>query len=299
MVITQTRFLMFAVCMQAIVGCATVSSTPHPACIELRATSLPFYVIGHNPDTPDAAIRQLKLGFNALGPNLRFTQGELRVDNQFMLGNIAIQWPRDNGTGPTLSDYLKSLRTAMQAQAVTPPALIVWDLKPPFQSAWMEQALITIRTEFTQYYPNTAIALTVGELNGAREIATLLPLLRKGEAIGIDDYMLAEEAFKLFSHSSGVFIYANRNRPASTEQALLLRGQRMQEGANKNSLALVFGWTINSPTLMRQLLQQPVDAMMVDEQAIHHLCSLLLEPPIQEKIRESASQNPLFRLGLN
>jgi hypothetical protein len=296
---TLTRFLMFAVCLQAIVGCAAFSSAPHPACAELRAVHLPFYLISHNPNTPDAAIRQLKLGFNALGPDLRFSQGELRVDNQFMLGNIAIQWPRHNGTGPTLSAYLKSLRTALQAQAVTPPALIVWDLKPPFHADWMEQALTIIRTDFTQYYPNTAIALTVGELSGARDIATLLPLLRKGEAIGIDDYMSADEAFKQFSKPNRAFVYANRNQPASTLQAIQLRTQAMQEGIDKNSLALVFAWTINSPALMRQLLQQPIDAMMVDEQAIHHLCSLLLETPIQEKIRESASQNPLFRLGLN
>jgi hypothetical protein len=53
----------------------------------------PFYIIGHNPNTPADAIRQLRMGFNALGPDIRYVDGQLRVGNQFMLGNIAIGWP--------------------------------------------------------------------------------------------------------------------------------------------------------------------------------------------------------------
>jgi hypothetical protein len=245
---------------------------------EVGTNRRPLYLIGHNPNTPVDAIRQLRMGFNALGPDLRFVDGELRVDNQFMFGNIAIQWPRYLGVGPTLESYLKTLRRELSTNAMQPPALIVWDLKPPFNVQWIRKALATIREEFTRYYPNTAIAVTVGEIEGASEIVKLSPYLENGEAIGIDDYFSASQSYNAFGNLGKPYVYADRNRAWSMDEALALREKH-------KAFPFVFAWTINSPTQMQAYLAQGIDGMMVDEHALPHLCKLLSKAPNKQKFR--------------
>jgi hypothetical protein len=247
----------------------------------------PFYIIGHNPNNAADAIRQLRMGFNALGPDLRFVNGELRVDNQFMLGNIAIQWPRHLGVGPTMENYLRALRTELTANAMLPPTLIVWDLKPPFSITWMREALRTARTEFTHYHPNTAIAFTVGEIEGAAEITKLASDLKSGEAIGIDDYYEAQQNFDTFASLDKPYVYANRDRAWSMNEALAMRSK-------SNAFPFIFAWTINSPSQMQAYLLQGIDGMIVDEHALPHLCKLLTQSPNSEKFRKALIDDKPF-----
>jgi hypothetical protein len=247
----------------------------------------PFYLIGHNPDTPADALRQLRMGFNALGPDLRFVDGEIRVDNQFMIGNFSVQWPRHLGVGPTLENYLITLRIELARSSIPAPALIVWDLKPPFSVTWMREAILVTRNEFTRHYPNTAVAFTVGEIEGADEIAKLAPYLQKGEAIGIDDYYSAEQSFETFGRLGKPYVYANRDRAWSIDEALKLRKE-------KQAFPFLFAWTVNSPEQIRGYILQGIDGIIVDEHAIKNVCKLLEETTVKSKIRLATGEDKPF-----
>jgi hypothetical protein len=156
----------------------------------------------------------------------------------------------------------------------------------------MREALTTTRLEFTRYYPNTALAFTVGELDGVAEITKLAPYLEKGEAIGIDDYLSAVQSFDAFSWLDKPYVYANRDRAWSTAQALEMRAQK---DSQKNAFPFIFAWTINSPTQMLTYFSQGIDGMIVDEHALSHLCHLMVQTPNNNKFRRATLDDKLFQ----
>jgi hypothetical protein len=243
----------------------------------------PFYVIGHNPNTPEQAITFLRAGANALEPDLRLDGGEIRV-RDVIFGGL-VRWPPGGDAGPTLSDYLKGLRERLALTKTSAPALIAWDLKPPFKIGWMTTALHTIRAEFGRYYPDTAMLYTAGGKDGIASLKDLAALLVAGEAIGVDDHVTPDRLDEEFRNLGVPYTYSNGSDAASIAAAIVMRDRG---GAYR----LVYAWTVNRRATMHELLVAGVDAMIVDD--VPGLCVTLARAEHRAGYRLAVPQDHPF-----
>ena len=288
------RFSIVGIGFAFLLGCATPGTrdvADTEACRALskpapRASSpRPFYIVGHNPNTPDRALAFLQAGANALEPDLRLEGSEIRVRDVVFGGRV--RWPLGGDAGPTLTDYLSGLREKL-AQTKTPaPALIAWDLKPPFEIAWISSALRTIRAEFGRYYPDTAMLYTAGSKDGIPALKELAALLVAGEAIGVDDHVAPDRLDEEFRNLRPPVPYTFSDGTDLTAIAAAV-GMRDRGG----SYRLVYAWTVNRPETMHELLVAGVDAMIVDD--VPGLCLALTRPQHRASYRLAVPQDHPF-----
>jgi hypothetical protein len=239
-------------------------SKPAPQANAPRA----FYIIGHNPNTPDQAIAFLQAGANALEPDLRLDDGQIRVRDVVLRGHVP--WPLYGGAGLTLSEYLSGLREKLAATKTPAPALIAWDLKDPFDIAWIKKARETIRAEFGRHYPDTAMLYTAGTGRGLPQLKELAGLLVDGEAIGVDDRITPEALDQeLRSFRNPVpYTFSDGTDLDAIRAAIKLR-------ARGDSFRLVYAWTVKDADTMHKLLGAGVDGMIVDD--VPSLCRTLAQ----------------------
>jgi hypothetical protein len=243
----------------------------------------PFYIVGHNPNTPERAVAFLQAGANALEPDLRLDGSEIRVRDVIFGGRV--RWPPGGDAGPTLSEYLRGLREKLAATKTPAPALIAWDLKPPFEIGWMNTALQTIRAELGRYYPDTAMLYTAGGKDGIAPLKELAALLVAGEAIGIDDHITPERLDAEFRNLRVPYTFSDGTDADSIAAAIALRDRG-------GSYRLVYAWTVNRRATMHELLLAGVDAMIVDD--VPGLCATLALPQHRASYRLAAPQDHPF-----
>ena len=261
------RFSVIGIGSACLLGCATPGKWEASDAEACRALSQPapqasaprpFYIVGHNPNTPERALAFLQAGANALEPDLRLDEGERRVRDVIFGGRL--RWPPGGGAGPTLSAYLSGLREQL-AQTKTPaPALIIWDLKPPFEIGWMSKALQTIRAEFGRYHPDTAMLYTAGNKDGIAPLKELAALFVAGEAIGIDDHVAPDRLDAEFRSLPRPvpYTFSDGADLAAITPAIAMRDRG-------GSFRLVYAWTVNRRSTMHELLAAGVDAIIVDD----------------------------------
>ncbi|MBI2769191.1 MAG: hypothetical protein HYX47_06190 [Burkholderiales bacterium] len=274
------RYALAALLAATLCGAASPSMADTPdaqACADAYARgpsaepSRLFYVMAHNPNHAKDALAYLKAGANALEPDLRFVDGEIRVHDQFVIAGMRFRFPVHDGRGPTLREYLRELREGIGASG-RPPALIAWDLKPDFDFKWLRIAVETVREEFLTAYPNVSMLYTVGSPDGMAALQQLAPLLRPGEAVGIDDGMPHDEAHTKFNALGAAYTFAHRADIAEVQRAVALRDRG-------NSFRLVYAWTINDRDKLKALVDAGVNGVIVDMQSVATLCGLLAGQP--------------------
>jgi hypothetical protein len=151
---------------------------------------------------------------------------------------------------------------------VPPPALIAFDLKPPYQAGWIRQAIETVREQYSRSWPQTAIVFTVGSPAGLPVLAEIAPMLRPGEALGIDDGLDAEPAAQALAATGKPHTFA---RAANAQQI----GAAVSRRDQGKSFSLVYAWTVNEPAPFEALLSLGIDGVIADASAIGPLCSQL------------------------
>ena len=239
------------------------------------AMARPFYIIGHNPNTVESARTFLAIGANALEPDLRYVDGEIRVHDQVIVLGTRIRWPLFDGPGPTLREYLRELDAQLQVPGSPQPALIAWDLKPPFELAWMREAVQTIRRDFGESHRDVAMAFTIGAPEARDEGLDVLKRLAAelvvGEGIGVDDYTSPQLAELAFRPTGKPYMFADHQKVAAVCDAIARRDRGQ-------SFRIVYAWTVNQADDMRKFLALGVDGMIVDQAAVGTLRDLLAAP---------------------
>src|SRR5579872_3219632 len=146
-----------------------------------------FYIIGHNPNTIDEALANLKAGANALEPDIHF---DMDFDGHFYVYHD--NWSYPNSGVPTLKEYLQAIGAALKADSSLNLALIAFDLKPHYNFD-INELYSLIRSNFSDEFPGTAILTTVGEFAGGNLLTKVQNNQRTNEAVGIDQSTTAAE----------------------------------------------------------------------------------------------------------
>jgi hypothetical protein len=254
----------------SLTGCAT---TPSAADSQNTAKAVrPFYVIGHDPNTKDAAARYLSRGANALEPDINVfssRRSELCVDH----GPDLSAGPGSD-RAPSLVEYLTDLRAlARQYPALS---LIYFDCKTLAATAEHGVTLLeAARTHLVGEGPDRLdinIVISVASLKDQAIFRDIATKLRPGEALMIDqenDPVAIADAFvqmgakgpQCFSNGISVeneasCLLAPHIRP-SIERACAMRDQDRQ-------FRFVAVWTVNDPAHMSDYIGLGVDGMIVD-----------------------------------
>jgi hypothetical protein len=206
----------------------------------------------------------LRDGANALEPDVCH---DAEFDTPFHVreqrpGGVQLTEPKAV-VGPTLQRYLQQLRTFLVEHPQHDLAMILFDLKAPYDYSIVELFKI-IRTEFSQHFPKTSILATTSSQAG-------VPFLRKlparpNEAIGIDESLTPAEvaaAFKgrPYSFATGISVpgVSRLGFLPGIDDAVAIR-----DGAGSNC-RLVYAWTVNVLTEMRNFIEHHVDGMITDD----------------------------------
>jgi hypothetical protein len=239
------------------------------------AVPRPFYLIAHNPNTIDLARAFIASGVNALEPDLRFVDKEIRVHDQFSILGIRIRYPLFDGPGPTLSEYLRGLN-----EHNISPSLIAWDLKPPFKLAWMHEAAKIIRRDYGTKHPHTAMLFTVGSEDGLPELRAFASVLKANEAVGVDDFTSPAVAHSALDGLGKSYTYADRRRMKAIADAIAMRD-------SGKSFTLVYAWLVNEANELQKFLDVGLDGVIVDLEAV---------PKLRERLQTDANKVK-FRLA--
>ncbi|MDD2721811.1 MAG: hypothetical protein PHH47_10950 [Gallionella sp.] len=222
----------------------------------------PFYLIGHNPNEASEALAYLDGRANALEPDIYQTEsGDLRVHDRVKLFGILILWPLFNGEGPLLKDYLHDLKQGLDARKGANLAMILWDLKPPFNVQWIREARALIQAELGSHYPNISMVYTVGSADGIPALQEFAKEISLSEAIGVDESVPPSVVEHAFKDTGRAYTYADGTNEVNVTSALQMRDAG-------NAFALVYVWTVKDRARIRQFLGKGVDGMIIDRENI-------------------------------
>jgi hypothetical protein len=252
-----------------------------------------FYLIGHNPNSVDAAARCLEAGANALEPDVCY---EPKEDTFYVHERIPLvpTWIllllRKR---LTLQQYLDGLRTYLaQSGRGSQLALIAFDLKPPY--TYDINVLGTVvHANFGVHFPKVAILATVSD---PRDMAWLANLDPNGtpRAVGVDDHATPEEVNEFFRTRPVRYTYANGTSVpllpttcylGDVRKAITLRANDPGPG-----FRLVYAWTVNSERSMTAFLDSDVDGLITDK--IEKLRDLLQTKYAATYVLATADHNP-------
>lgn len=231
----------------------------------------PFYIIGHNPNCLDDALKYLRRGANAIEPDIHLDRGSDRF-------RVCHDDPTDGD--PFLEHYLDGLVAALKKDSENGQQLrlelIAFDLKPKYDYD-LNRLYAIIRERFSAYFPDVLIATTISDPERADFLTAVQGNQRPNELVGIDENTQPEDAIERleasglkWSFASGIdlFDFAPLNAivgPRSflgrTARATQLRDLRA------DGLKLVYAWTVNNEADIEAFLalDPPIDALLTDE----------------------------------
>jgi hypothetical protein len=234
----------------------------------------PFYIIGHNPNCIDEALKYLRDGANALEPDVHLDRNEGRF-------RVCHSTPTDGD--PYLETYLDKLSHALRSASGDgePPnsapldlRLIAFDLKPDYDYD-INRLYGIIRDHFSNAHSDVLIATTISDPDKADFLKGLRGGQRPNELVGIDENAQPEDVAKLFeganlkfTFAAGIdlFDFAPLNALVGP-RSFLDRIHRATALAEQNeAMALVYAWTVNNDDDIRAYLElEPtIDALLTD-----------------------------------
>jgi hypothetical protein len=253
-----------------------------------------FYIISHNPDTKSEVEASLRLGANAIEPDVAYhDDGHFYVHEVYpvpVFSTIGLN------TSLRLETYLGDLKTLLQQNSNLNLQLIALDLKNPAKYD-INRLLDVIRASFSDFFPGILIVATCGSSGEKKFIAALNPF-RPGERIGSDngeDPAVVGSFFASHTAPGLKTIYAAGNSVFSPVGDDFFSGlgrlivpsafqpyfQNLQKAVAMrdagNSFDLVYAWTINDGKQMRKYLDLGIDCMITDDKKIAQLLSILNE----------------------
>jgi hypothetical protein len=226
-----------------------------------------FYIIGHNPNTVQDAIRVLKQGANAIEPDIRYLP---EYNEKFFVYDLATENPKNH----TLKDYLTNLAAALKKERNLNLALIAFDLKPSYSKQMESSSLVFMKEFFAQLneyffknYTPVPVLITVGDPSGRQLLATAKPYLKADQAVGVDEGDTPRSMLDFFSKAQIPCTYANGTSSpiASPEKYIRFVKDAIALREQTNELKLVYTWTVNSLKTMRSFADIEVDGMITDK----------------------------------
>ena len=235
-----------------------------------------FYIIGHNPNTVDDAIKNLRAGANALEPDIHF---DVDYDGSFYVYHN--QWPYPDSGVSTLKQYLQGLGQELKKDPSLNLALIAFDIKPPYGFN-INDLYTLIRNEFSNEFSGTVILTTSGEWDG-RNLLANVQHQHSNEAVGIDQNTTASVSNNFFNPLKINYTYADGisidvevgDLYPTADEYFSQIGNAVKLRDAGNSFKMVYAWTVNSIDDMQKYLDNNVDGMIVDLNDIQDLVTLL------------------------
>ena len=227
----------------------------------------PFYVIGHNPNKVDEALRCLADGANGLEPDVCYDPdtNSFSVHEQLpVLPKWLSKWLYG---GIALTDYLAQVADYLAGTPSANLALLAFDLKEPYTYD-INLLLGLVKSNFSDRFPGVSILTTVSTSEGMRFLARAAAQ-RPNDFVGIDEYLPPDEVFGFFQSTGLRYTYANGTSvpliPTTRyvkeiSRALALRNSNPETGGPK----LVYAWTVNSEASMRAYLDMDIDGLITD-----------------------------------
>ena len=217
----------------------------------------PIYVIGHNPNTIEDVHNYLRLGANAIEPDINLVSGT---------NNLCVSHDSGDANTISLDHYMAQLN---QLLVLYPNlSLIYLDCKPSVLGMGKE-ILQSVRSNLVG--ANLKIVISVAKIQDAQQMfPAIVGDLKENEYLLIDeenDPMMVHEFFK--SINAPRFGYGNGDSvpllpttiffphiEGSINQACMLRTQK--------ELNFVFTWTFNSTYNQEFFLKTGVNGIIVD-----------------------------------
>jgi hypothetical protein len=226
----------------------------------------PFYLIGHNPNKVDEAVRCLADGANGLEPDVCYDSdtNSFSVHEQLpLLPKLLSKWLY--GAVP-LTDYLERVADYLAHTPSANLALLAFDLKEPYNYD-INLLLAVVKSHFSNRYPGVSILTTVSTSEGMQFLARAAAQ-RPNDLVGVDEYQAPDDVFGFFQATGLRYTYANGTSVpliattryvADISRALVLRNSNPTTGPK-----LVYAWTVNSEASMRTYLDMDVDGLITD-----------------------------------
>jgi hypothetical protein len=252
-----------------------------------------FYIIGHNPNSVQAAIKCLKAGANAIEPDIRYLP---EYNEKFFVYDLATENPKKH----TLKDYLIGLAGALNKEMNLNLALITFDLKPSYSKEmesysllYMEEIFRQLNEYFFKNYTSVPLLFTVGDPSGKPLLSTAKPYLSANQAVGVDEGDTAKSVSDFFKNEQIPCAYANGTSSpfASPEKFKRLIQEAITLRSESNDLKLVYTWTVNSLKTMRNFIDTGVDGMITDKA---DRLKKLIESEYKDKIKLATSDHNPF-----
>jgi hypothetical protein len=226
-----------------------------------------FYLIGHNPNSVEAAVRCLESGANALEPDISYEPeaGTFYVHEKIPL--IPAWILRLFRKSLTLAQYLDALSTFLaRSGRVSQLALIAFDLKPPYTYD-INTLEDVVRAHFAAHWPKTAILATVSDPDAMAWLARLAPD-GMPTAVGVDDHATPEEVDDFLRTRPVSYTYANGTSvpllPTTCYLGEVRRAIALRASDSGPGFRLVYAWTVNCERSMRAYLDSDVDGLITD-----------------------------------
>lgn len=227
-----------------------------------------FYIIGHNPNTVSKAICHLRNGANAIEPDIRYLP---QYEEKFFVFDLLTL----NRKQHTLRDYLIGLSAALNEEKLN-LALLAFDLKPipskDFESEsvlYMKEFFAHLNEYFYSTYLPVPLLLTVGKPSGKPLLPKAKPWLTANQAVGVDEGDSPQSVVNFFTKEQLPFTFADGTSSpfASPLKFKPIIKDAMALKQQINEMKLVYTWTANSGTTMREFLDLGVDGLITGRAA--------------------------------
>jgi glycerophosphoryl diester phosphodiesterase len=250
-----------------------------------------FYLIGHNPNSVEAATRCLEAGANAIEPDVSHESGSFYVHERIPLVPSWIL--RLFRKSLTLPEYLTGLATYLgQSGRASQLALIAFDLKPPYDYDVNELDAL-VQAGFGARFPKVPILFTVSDPENMAWLGNLTPGASP-RAVGVDEHATPDEVDAFFRTRPLRYTYANGTSVPLLSTTCFLGPVRRATALRANGpgpgFRLVYAWTVNGAHSMRAFLDSDVDGIITDK--IEKLLGLLQAQYGGRYVLATADDNP-------
>lgn len=227
-----------------------------------------FYAIGHNPNTIEEADAFLRAGYNALGPDVSYTDGEYYISH----GTL----PRAQRESKNLVKYLTGLRELVVVNNYN-LALIAFDIKDPVFNINEFTEIVKMHYLSFGVCAKTKIVITTAHIKDVAFVTAYNGNL-ENVLVGIDEHNNASEAMAALQ-GIGRTVYANGITGPLTKPNLFYS---ISEGvylkAKRQCFKLVYIWVLAAPKSIAAYLHLGVDGIFTDLKDTSILLNILNEP---------------------
>jgi len=233
----------------------------------------PFYIIGHNPNTIAEAEEFLKLGANALEPDI------IHINNGFYISHTHEEPDADT---PTLESYLTDLKGLLTGGSYD-LALIIFDIK---DNDFDINSLVSVIRQNFSGPPCDGVALLLTHADDHQFVGRY-DRRYDNVGIGVDESNMPPAELERFFREGGHnnFSYADGITTALTKPGVYTNVRAAQRCCHLNaprSFRLVYTWVLTLEGSMRRYLDTHIDGIFVDPGSVNELKKLLASEPYSE-----------------